>query len=115
MDGDAVFACCVASVHSLGRLCPVAEVGEMMDTRIIAIRNGCDWGDASCDHLVVPLDVDLEAAAVDWNQWYKEQYCVALKDPKAKKMKFLNFTDWLVEHHGACLPDDMELLEIEAP
>ena len=86
-----------------------------MDTRIIAIQGGCDWGDASCDHLVVPLDVDLEAAAKDWNRWYKEQYCMIFEDPKAKRLKFLNFPNWLVEHHGARQPDDMELLEIETP
>lgn len=68
--------------------------------RIVAILDGGDWTDASCEHLVVPEGVDLVAAAAAWRCWYEETY-LAKNGPATVPVPYMSFTDWLKTHHGA--------------
>ena len=55
----------------------------------VAIMSGGDWYDASCDHVSVPADLDLEAAEREYDEWIKTS------------QSYITFIDWLEKFKGA--------------
>ena len=73
--------------------------------RLCAIFSGQDWADASIDHIVIPDSVDIEQARTDWNSWYLQEYCPALK--AGEKVVYMDFVEWLInQHDGRHATDD---------
>ena len=66
-----------------------------MKKRLVAIKGGGDWMDASVDHLNVPEDMDLDAEHKAWRKWYNEEYCGHVGD-----VKYISFIDW-AKNNGA--------------
>jgi len=71
--------------------------------KIWALHGGGDWADASAEYLVLPEEVDIEAEAAAWKNWYRKEYCSDLG-----KIKFLSFHEWL-KKKGAREPSSDEL------
>ena len=67
---------------------------------IIAIMSGCDWNDASVDHVVLPDGASIGEEKKAYDVWYKETYCPGLKD-ESRKVPFLSFPEWLIDRRGA--------------
>ncbi len=86
---------------------PDGSVSVAEKPRLVAVLGGGDWADASVDHLVIPVGVDLEAAKQAYQQWYREVYCtqpnmyVHAGVPDPDRIEYLTFTAWLQTHHGA--------------
>ena len=83
--------------------------------RYVAIFGGGDWYDASVDHVVVPADLDLEAARERYRTWYKDEYSASFgPDPanphrrtQLTRVPYWSFAQYLKAREGAS-PADIE-------
>ena len=71
-----------------------------MPDRIVAIRSGGDWNDASCNHVVVPVHLDLDNEHARYRRWYKEEYCSELH-LAGGRVPYMTFVEWLKSRCGA--------------
>jgi hypothetical protein len=71
--------------------------------RVVAIFCGGDWNDASCEHLNLPAEVDLEEQKRSYNKWYEEEFCHPVIKPK-----YFTFTQWLIRFAGAAKAINVE-------
>lgn len=65
--------------------------------KLIALRGGGDWSDASLDLLSIPDGMDLEKEKSDWHAWY-EGYCDEWRtwyEVDGDKPSYIPFADWL--------------------
>ena len=74
--------------------------------KITAIHGGSDWTDASATYLVLPPGLDLESEKALWADWYKYEYCPALR--RREPIPFMGLHEWLLRH-GAREATDQEL------
>lgn len=68
--------------------------------RIVAIRSGGDWNDASCDHVAVPAGLDLNAEHECYRRWYENEYCSQLH-LAGGRVPYMTFVEWLKTRCGA--------------
>ena len=88
----------------------------MSETKLVAIKGGGDWGDASVDFLAVPKGVDLDAAKAAYNVWYRDEYALALRNRALSGALpypvYLSFPAFLVARYGATEnPPDITIFE----
>ena len=69
--------------------------------RNVAIMDGGDWNDASCYHLAIPDDMNIDEQKKAYREW-KKTYKVG--------DEFFTFTLWL-RKHGAVDSDVEEIWE----
>jgi len=79
-------------------------------TKITAIHGGGDWTDASAEYLVIPNGVDVEEEMKKRREWYREEYCPALRalGRGDKHPEYVTLFDWL-KRLGATEPSDKQL------
>lgn len=105
----------------------------MAETRIVVVKGGGDWADASVDVLTLPVGVDMQEARAVWGDWYRD-YCKQLalhqqrwvymqSGPKNSVLRventgrpaapeYIQFVDFLVQRYGAVRnPPDVEVFE----
>jgi hypothetical protein len=75
--------------------------------KIIAIESGGDWTDASCEHIVLLKEVNLDKEKRKHEIWYEKIYLPALK--RDANPKYFSFTEWLIEGGLARKTEDDEL------
>lgn len=66
----------------------------MEKQKMIAIKGGGEWNDASVDHIVGPLDLNLENANKEYRKWYEEIYLPT----RTAKTQYLDFASWLIKN-----------------
>lgn len=71
-----------------------------MSERVVAIRSGGDWADASCEHLILPLHLDLADEYRNYSRWYEEEY----RSSYPKKVAYMTFTEWLKKRGATDAP-----------
>ena len=64
--------------------------------RIVAIMGGCDWYDASVEHLVIPKSMDLDEEHKLYKTWYHEVYCRNGRKHNGR-VDYMTLSQWLVE------------------
>jgi hypothetical protein len=70
--------------------------------KIAAIMDGGDWYDASVEHLVIPIDMNLKQQKEEYDNWYY--------DRNRPPQNYDSFTDWL-KKRGARETTEDEVLE----
>ncbi len=76
----------------------------MSETRDIVICGGGDWCDASVDFVVVPRELDLDAAMAERSSWYQNEYCPQLRSARERRgdsPRFYTVKEWLLEFYNA--------------
>lgn len=76
--------------------------------KLVALLDGGDWYDASVLHILIPEDMDLEKAGVEWRRWYNEVYLPGLR--ANKKPEYISFDKWLIQH-GAQEATENEIIQ----
>lgn len=83
--------------------------------RFVAILGGCDWNDASVDHLAIPDGMELEAMRSDYNDWYRTEYCPAINDPNRDRrqplpVRYMTFPEFLISRGARyAMQDEIEV------
>ena len=65
--------------------------------KIVALKGGGDWADASVVHVVLPEGVDLAAAHKEWQEWYRTEYLPVCADSPV----YMDFGEYLLKRKGA--------------
>jgi len=73
-----------------------------------AIMSGCDWYDADVEHLIIPLEMDIETEYIEYRNWYRGEYCNTDENNLRPKPEYVTFTQWL-KKKGAREPNKEEL------
>lgn len=76
-------------------------------SRLIAVKGGGDWADASVDHLVLPEGVDVEAEKLKWRAWYRDEYLSVRHG--SQRLEYMGLTEWLKTRAGAREADEKEI------
>lgn len=69
--------------------------------RQVAILGGCDWADASIDHLSVPDELDLNEACATHREWVRDVYGQSYRPGGLRNVMYIDFVTWLRTRYGA--------------
>ena len=82
-----------------------------MTSHLCAVISGGDWYDASVDHIVLPESCDIEAARLERESWYENEYRPKLGTEN--HIEYLSLSDWLIEKCGGRYATDDDLLILD--
>lgn len=74
--------------------------GGAVVNQVVAILEGCDWSDASVEHLEVPEGLDLPKA--------RQEY---IESGRSRGSTYLSFANWLIEFRGCTETDIVEIYD----
>jgi hypothetical protein len=78
-------------------------------SRLIALIGGGDWADASIEHLVIPVNLDIEVEKKKYREYLKEYRRLA---QTPDRIPWRGFGVWLVENCSArpATENDIEIV-----
>lgn len=83
---------------------------EKNKAKILAIYGGCDWYDASVEHLVIPngTEIDVKEEKAKYDRWYEEIYC---NRASSADVKYITFSEWLVRETKVRKATEEDIIE----
>lgn len=77
-------------------------------SRLVAIKRGEGWSDASVEFLTIPDGMDLAAENAAWEKWLRTVYIPRIGT--LDRAEYITFAQWLVEK-GATVAEVEEVME----
>jgi hypothetical protein len=76
--------------------------------KLIALLTG-DWEDSSCEHLMIPVEMDIKEQIRQYKEWSRNIW----RNPdKNDNEKFFTLSGWMIKN-GARYATSEEILEVD--